>query len=56
MRRWDSNPEGAAFSDTAGWFDWYDTEESQALLKYQNTPFSGFVEQLRKAAEEAFGW
>ena len=49
-------PEGAAFSDTAGWFDWYDTEESQALLKYQNTPFSEFIEQLRKAAEEAFGW
>lgn len=49
-------PEKAVFSDTAGWFDWYDTKESQALLKYQNTPFSEFIEQLRKAAEEAFGW
>jgi len=52
----DLEPGGAAFSDTPGWFDWYDTSESQALLKYQKTPFSEFVAQLRKAAEEAFGW
>jgi nucleoside-diphosphate-sugar epimerase len=49
-------PSGAVFSDTPGWFDWYDTEESEALLKYQKTPFPEFVAQLRKAAEEAFGW
>jgi len=49
-------PGGAVFSETSGWFDWYDTAESQALLKYQNTPFSEFVNQLRRAAEEAFGW
>lgn len=49
-------PEGAVFSDTPGWFDWYDTAESQALLKYQNTSYADFIALLRKAAEEAFGW
>jgi len=49
-------PSAARFSETAGWFDWYDTVESQALLNYQQTPFSEFVAQLRQAAEEAFGW
>ncbi len=44
------------FSDQPGWFDWYDTEEAQALLRYQNTPFSAFIAKLEKAAAEAFGW
>jgi len=49
-------PGGAVFSETSGWFDWYDTTESQTLLKFQNTSFAEFIAQLRKAAEEAFGW
>lgn len=49
-------PAEACFSDTPSWFDWYDTEESQALLKYQNTPFSEFIAQLHRVAEEAFAW
>ena len=44
------------FSDTPGWFDWYDTAEAQALLKYQNTPFATFIAKLEQAAREAFGW
>ena len=50
------DPGSARFSETPGWFDWYDTAESQALLNYQKTPFSKFIAQLRQAAEEAFGW
>ncbi len=50
------DPDSARFSETPGWFDWYDTAESQALLNYQRTPFPEFVAQLRRAAEEAFGW
>jgi len=52
----DLDPEDAVFSNKPGWFDWYDTMDSQALLEYQNTPFSEFIAQLRRAAEEAFGW
>lgn len=51
----DLDIEDAVFSDRPGWFDWYDTAESQALLEYQNTPFPDFIAQLRQAAEEAFG-
>jgi nucleoside-diphosphate-sugar epimerase len=32
-----------------GYFDWYDTEASQKLLEYQQTPFSLFTENLAKA-------
>lgn len=52
----DLNADEACFSGTPSWFDWYDTEESQAILKYQKTPFPEFIEQLRKVAEEAFAW
>jgi len=31
-----------------GYFDWYDTEESQELLQYQRTPFSLFKKKLPK--------
>ena len=46
----------AVFSDKAGWFDWYCTEESQRLLKYQNTPFPAFITKLRKNVEIAYGY
>ncbi len=43
--------EEAVYSDHPGWFDWYDTEESQAVLKYQNTTPDLFFEQLAEAVE-----
>jgi len=48
-------PGDAVFSEAPGWFDWYDTEESQAILKFQNTPFAEFVRQLHEATMEALG-
>jgi hypothetical protein len=33
--------------------DWYDTEESQRLLGYQETTFDRFHQMLREAVEEA---
>ncbi len=45
--------EEAKFMDTPGWFDWYDTEESQAILGYQETSFPLFLDLLAKAVEEA---
>ena len=39
--------EEAAFRDEPGWFDWYDTEASQRILGYQNTPYETYLAQLR---------
>lgn len=41
----------AVYSDHPGWFDWYETTEAQAILKYQNTTPDLFFEQLAKAVE-----
>ena len=46
-------PEGARYADRPGWFDWYDTGESQAVLRYQRTSFDRFLEQLEQAIEDA---
>jgi nucleoside-diphosphate-sugar epimerase len=43
--------EEAEYSEHPGWFDWYDTEEGQAILKYQNTTPEMFFEQLAEAVE-----
>jgi nucleoside-diphosphate-sugar epimerase len=54
-RALDLPPEKQKFQSTPGWFDWYDTVESQRILNYQETSFQEFEKQLRKAAEEAMG-
>jgi len=41
------------FQRQPGWFDWYDTAESQTILGYQETSFEDFEKQLRKAVQEA---
>ena len=41
------------FSDHPGWFNWYNTEESQRLLNYQNTRLEDFYKELKKAVQEA---
>lgn len=43
--------EEAVYSDHPGWFDWYDTDKSQAVLKYQNTTPDMFFDQLAQAVE-----
>jgi len=43
------------YYDKPGWLDWYDTEQSQAILKYQNTGFDDFHAMLKSAMEEALG-
>jgi nucleoside-diphosphate-sugar epimerase len=43
------------FLDHPGWLDWYDTGESQAVLKYQNTSFDEFHKALRTAMDAALG-
>lgn len=46
--------EEAEYSDHPGWFDWYETEDSQEILKYQNNTPEMFFEQLAKAVEDFY--
>lgn len=48
-------PEEAEYLDIPGYYDWYHTQESQALLGYQKTPFPRFLELTRKAIGEFLG-
>jgi nucleoside-diphosphate-sugar epimerase len=41
------------FMDHPGWFNWYDTKESQRLLEYQNTTLDDFFNELDQAVQEA---
>lgn len=48
-------PAEARYSDGPGWFDWYDTDEPQAVLKYQRTSFDRFLELLEQAILQYLG-
>jgi nucleoside-diphosphate-sugar epimerase len=37
--------------DTPGWVDWYDTEESQRLLDYQQHSYPSYLDTLRQEVE-----
>jgi len=45
----------ARYSSQPGYFDWYDTDESQAVLQYQQTTIARFLELLEQAIGEALG-
>jgi nucleoside-diphosphate-sugar epimerase len=49
----DFPPESATFQQQRGWTGWYDTNESQRLLQYQNHAFEDFTDQLRALYIEA---
>jgi nucleoside-diphosphate-sugar epimerase len=57
VKRWgeimDIPFEEMIFMDQPGWLNWYNTNPSQALLKYQNTPLEDFFKALGQAVEEA---
>jgi nucleoside-diphosphate-sugar epimerase len=38
-------------ADNPGWFDWYDTAESERLLHYQQHSYAGYLETLRQEVE-----
>ena len=52
---WDLPPNEGRYLEHPGYFDWYDTAESQAALEYQRTPFPRFLELLEAAIEQALG-
>jgi len=43
----DFPPESATYQENPSWTGWYDTNESQRLLQYQNHAFEDFIGQLR---------
>jgi nucleoside-diphosphate-sugar epimerase len=44
--------EMAVYRDSAGWNDWYDTEESQRILGYQNRSYQHYSNQMRAIIKE----
>ena len=42
----------AVYRDSPGWNDWYDTEESQKILKYQNRSYEYYSDQMKAIIEE----
>ena len=44
--------EEACFQEQPGWCDWYDTEESQRILRYQSTSYQAYLGQLRDEVEK----
>jgi UDP-glucose 4-epimerase len=49
----DFPPDSATFQEQPAWAGWYDTDESQRLLKYQNHSFEDFIGQLKALYKEA---
>lgn len=47
--------EDAEYSEKPIYSDWYDTEEAQRILNYQQTSFPQFIELLQQAVNEAIG-
>jgi nucleoside-diphosphate-sugar epimerase len=48
-------PDEATFRTSPGWVDWYDTQESQQLLSYQNTPYGTFLAQIEAEIARLMG-
>lgn len=47
--------EDAEYAEVSHYSDWYDTEEAEVLLHYQNTPFPEFVKKFQAAVDEVLG-
>ncbi|MCH7552742.1 MAG: hypothetical protein IIC82_01920 [Chloroflexi bacterium] len=44
--------EDVDYRDSPGWVDWYDTDESQRVLKYQTRSYQHYSDEMRKIVEE----
>ena len=44
--------EMATYRDTPGWMDWYDTEESQRILGYQNRSYQHYIGEMKAIIQE----
>lgn len=43
--------EDANYRESPGWVDWYDTEESQRILQYQNRSYQRYAAEMRAIVE-----
>ena len=43
--------EMASYRETPGWMDWYDTEESQRILGYQNRSYQHYLGEMRAISQ-----
>jgi nucleoside-diphosphate-sugar epimerase len=48
-------PAEATFRTSPGWVDWYDTQESQQLLNYQNLSYGTFLAQIEAEIARMMG-
>lgn len=48
-------PDLVPYRDGPGSFDWYETEDAQAILSYQRTTFDAALGAIERAIAEAFG-
>ena len=44
--------EDVDYRESPGWVDWYDTDESQRILQYQNRSYEFYSDEMRKIVEE----
>ena len=44
--------EMATYRDTPGWMDWYDTEDSQCILGYQNRSYQHYIGEMQAIIQE----
>ena len=44
--------EMATYRETPGWMDWYDTEESQRILGYQNRSYQHYIGEMQAIIQE----
>jgi nucleoside-diphosphate-sugar epimerase len=42
----------ATYRDTPGWMDWYDTEDSQCILGYQNRSYQHYIREMQAIIQE----
>ena len=42
----------ATYRETPGWMDWYDTEESQSILGYQNRSYQHYIGEMQAIIQE----
>jgi nucleoside-diphosphate-sugar epimerase len=48
-------PEAASYLEGPGWFDWYHTADSQAVLDYQKTTFRDYLNRIEQSLKELMG-
>lgn len=45
----------ATYRDAPGWVDWYDTDESQRILGYQNRSYQHYIGEMQTIIQEMMG-